>query len=154
MSDGLRVTIQVADEQHELPSLVDLEKWVRSGLGGACGEVTLRVVSAAESAQLNTRYRGRSGPTNVLAFPAQPGLPAAADELAPLGDLAVCAAIVVSEAKQQGKMAVAHWAHVVVHGALHLAGYDHEREAEAKVMEARERMLLAELGVADPYAAD
>lgn len=152
MSGGLRVTIQVAVEHTELPDQAALTRWVRAALRSASGEVTLRLVDEAESADLNVRYRGRTGPTNVLAFPADIALPSAVDELAPIGDLAVCAALVASEAEEQGKRAVDHWAHVVVHGALHLAGYDHETEPEARLMEDRERALLAELGVADPYA--
>lgn len=155
MSDGLRITLQDASANPNVPSASLLKQWLRVALGtDPSGEITLRVVGEAESADLNRRYRGRAGPTNVLAFPAEAMLPAAAQEHAPLGDLAVCAALVEAEAAEQGKSLQAHWAHVVIHGALHLVGYDHESEAEAAVMEARERVLLAQFGVADPYRCD
>jgi probable rRNA maturation factor len=106
------------------------------------------VVGAAESRRLNARYRGKDKPTNVLSFPPAP-LPAG--DLRPLGDLVICAQVVRSEARQQRKPLEAHWAHLVVHGALHLIGYDHEREAEAKRMERREVAVLRRLGYANPY---
>ena len=126
---------------------------VQDAWGG--GELTIRVVGEAESAELNERYRHKRGPTNVLAFPSEP-LPAegAEDELLPLGDLVICAPVVAREAAEQGKTLEAHWAHIVIHGALHLVGYDHETDAEAGEMEGRERELLAALGIADPYAAE
>lgn len=155
MSDGLRITLQDASASPNVPGAGLLEQWLRAALGSQrSGEITLRVVGEVESADLNWRYRGQAGPTNVLAFPADAMLPAAAQEHTPLGDLAVCAPLVEAEAAEQGKSLQAHWAHVVIHGALHLVGYDHESEADAAVMEARERVLLAEFGVADPYQCD
>jgi probable rRNA maturation factor len=132
-----------------------LRRWARAALGGAArGELTIRIVDETESADLNARFRHKPGPTNVLSFPASlPGdAPAALDPAeCALGDLVVCAPVVLREAAEQGKPAEAHWAHIVMHGALHLSGYDHETDAEAAVMEARERDLLAAFGFGDPY---
>lgn len=142
----------------ELPPAERLREWALSAVGPARGgELTIRVVGEAESAELNERYRRKRGPTNVLAFPSEP-LPVEGaydeDELLPLGDLVICAPVVAREAAEQGKTLEAHWAHIVIHGVLHLVGYDHETEAEAGEMEGRERELLAGLGIADPYAAE
>lgn len=111
-------------------------------------EVLIRIVDADEGAALNERYRGKRGPTNVLSFPfAVPsGIP---NRL--LGDLVICAPVVEREACEQGKSAEAHWAHMVVHGMLHLQGYDHVEEREAEIMEAREVEILSRLGVENPY---
>jgi probable rRNA maturation factor len=87
----------------------------------------------------------------VLSFPADTDLPHAPDEPALLGDIVICAPLVAAEAEAQGKAAKAHWAHLVVHGVLHLTGYDHEAETDAEIMESRERRILAELGFDDPY---
>jgi probable rRNA maturation factor len=101
------------------------------------------VVGPAESRALNRRYRGKDKPTNVLSFPCEaPG---------ELGDVVICAPVVAREAREQGKAVAAHWAHMVVHGVLHLRGFDHIRAAQAKVMEARERAILARLSFPDPY---
>jgi probable rRNA maturation factor len=110
------------------------------------GQLGVRVVGSAESRRLNARYRGKDKPTNVLSFS-----PAYAGVGRPLGDLVICAQVVRSEAREQGKRLQAHWAHLVVHGALHLIGYDHEREAQAKRMERREVAVLRRLGFANPY---
>jgi len=123
----------------------------------------VRVVGAAESRRLNAHYRGRDKPTNVLSFPPAP-LPAQVSgslpgrsrqgvDTRPLGDLVICAQVVRAEAREQKKPLKAHWAHLVVHGALHLIGYDHEREAEARRMERREIVVLRRLGFANPYRA-
>jgi probable rRNA maturation factor len=114
-------------------------------------EVSLRIVDAAESAALNQRYRGKAGPTNVLSFPADlpPGVP-----LAHLGDIVVCAPVVRDEAREQGKAAEAHWAHMLIHGTLHLVGYDHIAEADARRMEALESRVLADLGWPCPYGRE
>jgi probable rRNA maturation factor len=136
-----------------LPEAKLMRLWIRSALGGNReGEVVLRIVGAEESAELNRRYRKRAGATNVLAFPAGQEWSRVGEEPAPLGDLAVCAEVIEREAVEQGKTRSAHWAHVLIHGALHLAGYDHETPEEARAMEGRERELLAELGFDDPYA--
>jgi probable rRNA maturation factor len=133
------------------PPLAELTAWIRAALGrrAASAVVALRVVGAAESRRLNARYRGRDAPTNVLSFPAAP-LPAAACDR-PLGDLVICARVLRSEARAQGKTLRAHWAHLVVHGALHLIGYDHEVARDARRMERREIAVLRGLGIANPY---
>jgi probable rRNA maturation factor len=114
-------------------------------------EVTIRIVDAAEGAELNRRFRDRDGPTNVLSFPFSPppGLPDGAAGL--LGDLVICAPVVVAEAADQHKGLDAHWAHMVVHGLLHLLGYDHLLPADAVTMEALEIAILADLGFSSPY---
>jgi len=114
--------------------------------------VTLRIVAEPESAELNRRYRGRNYATNVLSFRPADDWPVLEGELTPLGDLVVCAAVVEREAREQGKPPAAHWAHIVIHGALHLTGHDHQTDDEAARMEARERELVAGFGFADPYA--
>ena len=146
------VTVQNAIGGTRVPTAVQVRKWVRSALSDDVrGELTVRIVDEAESAELNSRYRGKKGPTNVLSFSAE--APAAGtDELLPYGDVVVCAAVVAREAREQGKPLAAHWAHMVVHGALHLQGYDHENKRDAGIMEARERALLAEMGFPDPYS--
>lgn len=110
-------------------------------------EVSIRIVTPRESRRLNARYRGQDKPTNVLSFPcrAPAGLPA------PLGDLVICATVVAREARRQGKPGDAHWAHMTVHGILHLLGYDHVKKPEAERMEALETRILARLGYPDPY---
>lgn len=110
--------------------------------------LTIRVVDCAESAELNLRFRSREGPTNVLSFAAD--VPAEVD-LPLLGDIVICAPLVVEEAAAQGKNPQAHWAHLVIHGVLHLLGFDHGSEADARQMESREIALLASLGFSDPY---
>ena len=122
--------------------------------GEASAEVTLRVVADAEALQLNRDYRGLDYPTNILSFPNDSSdFP---DELMQeagdyLGDLALCAGVIAKEASEQQKQAEHHWAHLVIHGMLHLQGYDHEQEDAAAVMEALEVKLLGDLGIPDPY---
>jgi probable rRNA maturation factor len=148
----LAVVVQDVSGAAGVPSAQQLRAWARHALGAEShGELTVRIVTAEESAALNSRYRSKQGSTNVLSFPAELG-GAAADELLPLGDLAICAAVVGREALEQGKSPQAHWAHMVIHGTLHLLGYDHETPPEAEAMEARERELLAGLGFPDPYS--
>ena len=127
----------------ERPDAGWLVQWADAARGGADGEVTVRVVDEAESAQLNQRFRGKSGPTNVLSFPY--------DEPELLGDVAICAAVVEREASEQAKPVIHHWAHMVVHGVLHLRGYDHIDETDAARMEAEEVRLLAGFAIPDPY---
>jgi probable rRNA maturation factor len=111
-------------------------------------QLTVRVIGEAEGAALNRDYRGRTGATNVLSFPfAEPFM------LRPplLGDIVICAPVLVAQAQQQNKSLQAHWAHLVVHGVLHLLGYDHEDDRQADVMETLETKILVQLGFADPY---
>jgi probable rRNA maturation factor len=113
-------------------------------------ELTIRVVDEAEGRELNRRWRERDYATNVLSFPAD-GLADIAPDL--LGDIVLCAPVVAAEAAEQGKAVADHWAHLTVHGVLHLLGFDHEDDAAAAIMEDHERAILAGLGVADPYRA-
>ncbi len=116
-------------------------------------EIGVSVVGPSESRRLNAQYRGRDKPTNVLSFPVS-DLPAAAlsdGEARPLGDLVICPQVLRTEAREQKKSLRAHWAHLVVHGSLHLIGYDHERDADANRMERREIAVLRRLGFANPY---
>jgi probable rRNA maturation factor len=108
----------------------------------------VRIVDEQESAELNEQYRHKQGPTNVLSFPFEcpPGV-----ELNLLGDLVICAPVVQREAQQQQKQELAHWAHMVVHGTLHLLGYDHLQQDEAEAMENREIRIMEDLGYSDPY---
>lgn len=142
---------QVAEATHAIPAEAALRDWVAAALAGRrdTAEVTLRIVDEAEIAELNETYRHKRGSTNVLSFPfeAPPGV-----TLPLLGDLVICAPVVAREAQEQGKPVEAHWAHMVVHGCLHLLGYDHLDEAEAATMETLEIEILAALGYPDPYA--
>lgn len=145
------VDIQFASIHSGLPSAQTLEAWVTHvlrALGRTEVELTLRLVDEEEMTRLNTVYRRQSGPTNVLSFPAED-----MDELAVplLGDIVICADVVCQESLAQGKSPEAHWAHMVVHGLLHLLGYDHHQHQEAEEMETQETQLLAELGFKDPY---
>ncbi len=137
------------------PDDAQLVRWAALALRDAPrnGEVVLRLVGATESQALNARYRGRDKPTNVLSFGAEPmpELMQALEVDLPLGDLVICAAVVNAEAEQQGKSPAAHWAHMVIHGCLHLQGHDHQEPDDAQRMEAIERTLLAELNYPDPY---
>ena len=138
------------------PSRRLLLQWAAAALGrrAAGAELSLRVVSPAESRRLNRQYRGKDKPTNVLSFPALAGatdVASAAGEAQPLGDLVICASVLKREAREQAKSLRAHWAHLVVHGALHLAGYDHERDDDARRMERREIAVLRLLGFPNPY---
>jgi probable rRNA maturation factor len=132
------------------PTLAQFRRWVAAALQDRGGdiELSIRIVTASESRRLNARYRGQDKPTNVLSFPCK--TPAALAQ-SPLGDLVICAQVVTREAKQQGKRAHAHWAHMTVHGVLHLLGYDHLKKNEAERMEALETDILARLGYPDPY---
>ncbi|HUO95513.1 MAG TPA: rRNA maturation RNase YbeY [Steroidobacteraceae bacterium] len=125
--------------------------WAQAAAGrrASRAQLAIRIVTPAESQHLNREFRGQNRPTNVLSFPA--AATAAGDEAAMLGDLAICARIVAREASAQGKTLAAHWAHMVVHGVLHLVGYDHLRREDARRMERRERTLLKKLGFPNPY---
>ena len=118
----------------------------------ADSELTIRLVDEAEGRELNHTYRHKDYATNVLSFPAD--VPDDMLDIPLLGDLVICVAVVEREAAEQGKSLEAHWAHLVIHGCLHLLGYDHIDDDEAEEMEALERELLAQLGHPDPYAAD
>ncbi len=144
------VDVQYASTQNELPKAEDIATWVTCALREhtAPASLTVRIVDEAEGSELNERWRGGAGATNVLSF-ASDGL----DEIAPelLGDVVVCAPVVAREAGAQAKLLRAHWAHMVVHGTLHLLGYDHEDSSDAEQMESLEVAILVKLGFADPY---
>ncbi len=150
-----RIDVDVA-ASGSLPSQDDIEGWIGLALDGAGKtgdvEVSVRIVERDEIRTLNRDYRHRDKVTNVLSFPLgdMAGLPVQEPQM--LGDIVVCADVVADEADAQGKASADHWAHLIVHGTLHLLGYDHEKDDEAQAMEALETRILAELGVADPYA--
>lgn len=167
------ITVQYATRRVGVPHPRALREWAGvamcqkpapSGRGGdvsatrrasrVATSVSIRVVGAAESRRLNRTWRGKDKPTNVLSFPAPPLHPTDLEPSSPLqlGDLAICAPVVAREAREQGKSLQAHWAHMVVHGVLHLLGYDHQADRDANVMEACETVLLANFGYANPYA--
>lgn len=142
--------LQLVVENETTPPRQSFEAWVGAVLADREeAELTVRVVGREESHELNMTYRGKDAETNVLSFPAE--LPEGI-ELPLLGDIVICAPLVVDEAREQGKAVDDHWAHLTVHGVLHLLGYDHQDDAEAEVMESMETSLLQSLGMPDPYA--
>lgn len=144
--------VQLAGEFGSLPTFDEFLRWVTVALQGRTpAELTVRIVAEDESRALNGRYRGKETETNVLSFPAE--LPEGID-LPLLGDIVICAPVVAAEAAAQGKPEKAHWAHLTVHGVLHLLGYDHQHEAEAGVMESLEIRLLESLGFPNPYVTE
>lgn len=146
--------LQIASENTAgLPSEQDFQRWLDAVLPQFQeeSEVTIRIVDEAESRELNHTYRGKDKPTNVLSFPfeAPPEV-----ELSLLGDLIICRQVVAAEAVEQQITEDEHWAHMVVHGCLHLLGYDHIEDEEAEEMEALETDILQQMGYADPYLAE
>ena len=147
----IKVNIQRATKTPALPSNQRIRQWVSTALAEHRvdhAELTIRIVGEKEAAQLNWKWRRKKGPTNVLSFLADdrqghvPGL---------LGDILLCAPVIAREATQQEKSLGAHWAHMIIHGALHLMGYDHKKTLETRKMEGLEIKLLATMGIADPY---
>jgi probable rRNA maturation factor len=155
MTDAV-VDVEFAGD-NDAPPAAEIEQWVMRALEGAgpplsgTTEIAVKVVGNEEMQRLNKDYRGLDRPTNVLAFPAgdQPVIPR--DETRNLGDIVVCAPIVAGEAAEQGKPVPDHWAHMIVHGTLHLLGFDHIEERDAAEMEAHEVRILSKHGVPDPY---
>jgi probable rRNA maturation factor len=161
---ALAVETQFAAVRPWVPTRAALGRWARAAhgaalaarrapaIGGAAAarRLGVRVVGPAESRRLNRLYRGKDKPTNVLSFPASPEEHALCGSL---GDLAICAAVVAAEALEQGKERTAHWAHMVVHGVLHLHGFDHERPRAAHAMERLEVEILGGFGYQNPYLA-
>jgi len=154
----LYVDLQLASEnQQALPDLVEIEKWISATIIAGSdkirddAELTVRIVDIEESQQLNHQYREKDKPTNVLSFPFQnpPGI-----TLPLLGDLVVCKQVVEKEAIEQQKTLTSHWAHMLIHGTLHLLGYDHIDDDEAATMESIETKLMIELGYSDPYLSE
>ena len=150
---GIELELQLAIPDEGVPSREDFQAWVEAALVGRRdqAELVIRVVDEAESAELNQRYRQKSGATNVLSFPFQAPPPV---ESGLLGDVGICRPVVRRQSEEQGKAERAHWAHMVVHGVLHLVGYDHEESAQAAEMESTEAGVLARLGFPDPYQSN
>ncbi|WP_394204637.1 rRNA maturation RNase YbeY [Shewanella waksmanii] len=146
----LDLDLQYAYDDGQLPERESFELWVKTALRDtmAHAELTIRIVDEQESQTLNHSYRGKDKPTNVLSFPFE--APAEID-IPLLGDLVICAPVVKNEAVEQGKTLTAHWAHMVVHGCLHLLGYDHIEDDEAEQMESLETLLIQQLGFDNPY---
>ncbi|GJM07594.1 MAG: endoribonuclease YbeY [marine bacterium B5-7] len=140
--------LQLATTHAPLPSAGDFQQWAALAIDSAHAstEITIRLVDKIESEQLNLQYRKQQKPTNVLSFPNESPLQDY------LGDLVICAPLMAEEAATQGKSTKAHWAHLVIHGCLHLLGYDHIDTTDAEQMENLEIKLLATLGIDDPYA--
>ena len=148
------IDLQIACEQESgLPTAEQIEQWATAAVQPQSDEVemTVRIVDEAESHELNLNYRGKDRPTNVLSFPFE-----CPDEveLPLLGDLVICRQVVEREAQEQDKPVMAHWAHMVVHGSLHLLGYDHIEDDEAEEMESLETQIMTGLGFVDPYLSE
>jgi probable rRNA maturation factor len=150
----MSVTIDLgkASAERGIPQKKQFRQWAEAALAGmkhaGKHQLSIRIVDADESAALNHQYRHKQGPTNILSFP----VPEASRQAGLLGDLAICAPVVTREAEQQQKPLQDHWAHLVIHGVLHLLGHDHEKPREAKIMETLEIRILAGLGIKDPYS--
>jgi probable rRNA maturation factor len=142
-SKRLDLSLQYACNRKGLPLRVDFVRWARAALAGG-GQITIRLVDAEEGRVLNNDYRGKDYATNVLSFPYD-------TEPVVTGDLVICPAVVAREAAEQNKPLAAHYAHLTVHGMLHLQGRDHETDEDAQAMEDKEREILAALGYPDPY---
>lgn len=153
---GLRASIEDVSGCDGVPSARCFRSWLRDAFTDTLrGELAIRIVAEDEGRALNHRYRGRAAATNVLSF-AGADVPADADASMPrhLGDIVLCAPVIAREAAEQRKPPAAHWAHLAIHGVLHLTGFDHEDAAEARLMERREAELLARLGFGNPYAGE
>lgn len=151
---AIELDLQIAVESEQgLPSADQFQHWLDKTIipFQQNAELTIRIVDEEESQQLNRDYRGKDKPTNVLSFPfeAPPGM-----EMDLLGDMIICRQVVEKEAIEQSKPLIAHWAHMVVHGSLHLLGYDHIEDAEAEEMEALETEIMLDMGFDDPYLVE
>ncbi|KAF0814024.1 Endoribonuclease YbeY [Andreprevotia sp. IGB-42] len=155
MSRKLKLAVQVESSANGLPGKLQLKCWAQTALqpGIRRAEVTVRFVDAEEGRQLNRDYRGKDYATNVLTFTFDEDMPQI-DDMPLVGDLVLCAPVVAREAAEQGLLLAAHYAHLIVHGMLHLQGFDHLDDIEADAMEALETRLLASLGIADPYRSE
>lgn len=153
----LDVVINYAVPRTGVPAAVSFRKWVAAALDSRIrqADLAIRIVGTKEGRSLNQHYRGKDYATNVLSFPADlpEGLPEGV-RLPLLGDLVICAPVVEREAREQNKPLAAHYAHLTVHGALHLLGWDHDNDRDAECMEQLEREILTTLGIADPYQDD
>lgn len=148
---SIDVAIQFATRKPDVPRAADIRRWITAVLkerDHADAQLTVRIVNEAEGRELNNRWRGKAEPTNVLSFPCE-GLTEVAPAL--LGDIVICAPVVAREAAEQDKPVTGHWAHMLIHGTLHLLGHDHQSDAEAAMMEKLETDILQNFGYADPY---
>jgi probable rRNA maturation factor len=147
---SIELELQIATQAQTLPHPAQIREWVGTVLANhfETAQLTIRIVDEAESAELNERFLGKQGPTNVISFPYEP-IPGIPDNI--LGDIVICAPLVVKEADEQDKTILAHWAHLVIHGLLHLLGYDHQTDKEAEEMEKLEVKILKKLKFPSPY---
>jgi len=149
------VHVDIQREVDALPTDDEITAWLRQTLNfenQSDSEITIRFVSEEESATLNKQYRDKQGSTNVLSFPFEmPAEVAGEIEFNLLGDLIICSEVVTKQASEQQKLELAHWAHIIVHGTLHLLGYDHLTDEAADIMENKEIQILSQLGYPDPY---
>lgn len=149
---GLRAELQVVSSEKDVPERTDFDRCLDICFSSSLAQtVLIRIVDSVESANLNLQYRHKKGPTNILSFPFE-----APQEIPNehLGDLVICAPLVSREALQQGKPVLHHWIHLLVHGVLHLQGFNHIEAEEAREMELLEMKLLARLGIPDPYSVE
>jgi len=142
--------IQNATTLEDTPNEQCIKRWIGAALGNKkeATELSVRIVDEPESQALNETYRGANGPTNVLSFPFEADIP---EPLPLIGDIVICAPVVAREAQQQQKELTAHWAHMIIHGVLHLLGHDHQNDAEADIMESLETDIMKGLGFPPPY---
>ena len=145
-----QIEIQTVFKSNGQPDQGQIQRWVDAALEGfgQDAEIVVRIVDEQESAELNEQYRHKPGPTNILSFPVE--VPESI-ELNLLGDLVVCAPVLEKEALEQNKTLIDHWAHIIVHGVLHLLGYDHIDETQAELMESKEITILNTLNIENPY---
>ena len=148
---GINFTVQFISADSSIPTENELLGWAGAALDRGVGEITIRITDEDEMRALNKRWLNIDKPTNVLSFP----LNDTGDSPAGLvGDIVICAPVIRQEAAAQGKSPDAHWAHIIIHGILHLMGYDHINDMEAETMEAKETAILSDLGFPDPYSTE
>lgn len=161
---SVELDLQNPNNTESLPSLLEMKAWCEAAIQSKSSQqafqnslsVLIRVVDSEESAELNQNYREKEGPTNVLSFPNEVpefmlGISELSEQNSHLGDLVICNSLVQQEAKEQHKSLVSHWAHLIIHGVLHLQGFDHINDADAVEMEALEIQILEQLGFPNPY---
>jgi probable rRNA maturation factor len=148
----LIVDIQMASASEEAPDPQSIERWVSAALNNQrdSTELSIRIVDTEEGKALNEQFRGSTGATNVLSFPFENESP---EPLPLIGDIIICAPVVLKEANEQNKTLNAHWAHMIIHGVLHLLGYDHQNETDANLMESLETEIMQGLGFPPPYSS-
>ena len=148
----LIVDIQMASASEEAPDPQSIERWIGAAIGDQreSTELSIRIVDAEEGQALNEQFRGSTGATNVLSFPFENESP---EPLPLIGDIVICAPVVAKEAREQNKALNAHWAHMIIHGVLHLLGYDHQNETDANLMESLETDIMQGLGFPQPYSS-